>query len=335
MHTTFAQILLIPSFEWINPPVKVTTGSIFVKIYMQEFHMKSFCTFLTLLFVLGSVSLWAAPKSRQVERYLGNFRYENDEPRGIVKFVFQNAILKREGNGKRTYKQLLFGQPYYSDEDNAGRLLAIQIVNRGQTITVRPEAPDNGADVAEEKPEPAPRTRSRKNDDVAQASSQDPMRSRNNAPRTYRNMSIPDSLDIANSIDEARDQVGGWKETMWQNAKPVWSFIMWIFNSLIVLLICFGGLCRYVAKTAAAESLMNIYGRVIVGRWIISAHQNAAAMLLFITWIVAIIMLVDVFMWLVYLELPIWLLLVIWFPILWASEKLTNWVVPNVRILGK
>jgi hypothetical protein len=291
--------------------------------------MKKFCTLLTLIFVLGgSLTIWAAPKSKQVERYLGNFRYENDEPRGIVKFVFQNAILKREGNGKRTYKQLLFGQPYYSDEDNAGRLLAIQIVNRGQTTTVRPEAPDKGANVADEaRPEPSRNT--------AQASTQDPMRSRNNAPRTYRNMSMPDSLDIATSIEDAREQVGGWKETMWQNAKPIWSFVMWIFNSLIILLICFGGLCRYVAKTAAAESLMNIYGRVIVGRWIISAHQNAAAMLLFITWIVAIILLIDVFMWLVFLELPIWLLLVIWFPILWASEKLTNWVVPNVRILGK
>jgi hypothetical protein len=40
----------------------------------------------------------------------------------------------------------------------------------------------------------------------------------------------------------------------------------------------------------------------------------------------------------VFLDLPIWTLLVIWFPILWLAEKLTSWIVPNIpgyRLLRK
>ena len=145
---------------------------------------------------------------------------------------------------------------------------------------------------------------------------------------------MPDSAEVVRTLEQTKHTISGWQGRMWQTVRPVWEFVMWIFNSVIILLICFGGLCRYVAKTAASESLINSYGRIIVGRWIVSAHQNAAAMLLLITWIIAIVLLIDVFMWLVYLNLPIWTLVVIWFPILWLAEKLTSWIVPNVPIIG-
>ena len=87
----------------------------------------------------------AATKSEQVERYLGKYRFEHDRPVGIVKFIFQKAVLKRQGNGKLTYRQLLVGEPYYSNEDNAGKLIGIQVVNQGKTMTILPEAPDKPA----------------------------------------------------------------------------------------------------------------------------------------------------------------------------------------------
>ncbi|MEI6409019.1 MAG: hypothetical protein WCR52_06535, partial [Bacteroidota bacterium] len=143
-----------------------------------------------------------------------------------------------------------------------------------------------------------------------------------------------DSVALANNIDEVKGRINTWQSRMWQTVRPMWEFFMWVFNSIIVLLICLGGLCRYVAKTAASESLISSYGRIIVGRWIVSAHQNAAAMLLIITWIIAIVMLIDVFMWLVYHSFPVWILILIWFPILWVAEKLTSWIVPNIPVLG-
>ncbi len=263
--------------------------------------------------------VFAETKSQQVERYLGTFRYENDRPRGTIKFIFQKAVLKRKGTGKKTYQYLLFNEPFFSNEDNAGRLIGIQIVNNGKTSTIRPESPEAPANVAEPG---APAVRVNVPND--------PIRPQQGTG--FNVGSMFDSSKIAGNLDVAKDRITGWKGAAWQTIRPVWAFVMWIFSSVIAILICFAGLCRYVAKTAATESLINNYGRIIVGRWIVSAHQNAAAMLLVITWIIAIVLLIDVFMWLVYLNLSVWLLVVIWFPILWLAEKLTSWLVPNIPI---
>lgn len=298
----------------------------------------------------------AATKSEQVERYLGKYRFEHDRPVGIVKFIFQKAVLKRQGNGKLTYRQLLVGEPYYSNEDNAGKLIGIQVVNQGKTMTILPEAPDKPAPEPAKKTEPAPKpkaqpktrtqpqqtpaTPSAAGDETDSAApvaptrpSNDPVRPRTISTQTVGGI-VPDSVALAESLTNARHNVEAWKGQFWQTMRPIWSFVMWIFNSVLVLLVCFGGLCRYVAKTAASESLINSYGRIIVGRWIVAAHQNAAAMLLVITWIIAIVLLIDVFMWLVFLDFPVWMLVVIWFPVLWVAEKLTNFIVPNIPVLG-
>ncbi|MEO6038708.1 MAG: hypothetical protein ABIQ93_09865, partial [Saprospiraceae bacterium] len=222
--------------------------------------------------------------------------------------------------GKKTYQYLLFNEPYFSNEDNAGRLIGIQIVNNGKTTTIRPESPDGPVKVPEAEAQAV----------HVNEPSNDPIR-----PRPGNSVGVGTMLDsnkIAGNLNQAKEKISGWKGAAWQSIRPVWAFVMWIFSSVIVILICFAGLCRYVAKTAANESLMNNYGRILVGRWIVSAHQNAAAMLLLITWVIAIVLLIDVFMWLVYLNLSVWLLVLIWFPILWLAEKLTSWIVPNIPI---
>lgn len=363
-------------------------------------NMKSFTLLFCAFLVLGAnTTLSATTKSEQVERFLGTHRYKKDRPLGTVKFIFKQAVLKRQGDGKKTYEQLLFNERFFSNRNNAGRLIGIEIVYKGKTIEIHPESrkiPEEAeappelktrsrsksglvaaaepkldsrpaaytsttrkkarAVVAEEptrdreSAEPTARQRarmvaeinsvpkrSRENDEIipvrAAVSSvpNDPVRPR----QTDRpGIHMPDSTTIAHTIDDAKKEITGWKGKMWQSILPIWEFVMWVFSSVIIMLICFAGLCRYVAKTAANESLINTYGRVIVGRWIVSAHQNAAAMLLIITWVIAIVLLIDVFMWLVFLDLPIWTLLVIWFPILWLAEKLTSWIVPNIPVIG-
>jgi hypothetical protein len=308
--------------------------------------MKIFPPLLCALLLLCTLhSSFAATKTDQVERYLGKLRYDHDRPKGIVKFVFQKAILKRNGDGTKTYRQLLVSEPYFSNEDNAGRLIGIQVVYKEQTSTIRPEAPDKPQDIPEKptpkkKTEPAPKKEEStvpeedsNETSVPSRPSTDPVRPRGKSQSKITNI-MPDSVALANSLENTKEKISVWQGQMWQTVRPIWAFFMWVFNSVIVLLICLGGLCRYVAKTAASESLINTYGRIIIGRWIVAAHQNAAAMLLVITWIVAIVMLIDVFMWLVYHSMPVWLLILIWFPILWIAEKITNWIVPNIPVLG-
>ncbi|TNE54286.1 MAG: hypothetical protein EP344_14390 [Bacteroidetes bacterium] len=313
---------------------------------MKKFPLVLFA----LLFVGATTTLHAVTKSEQVERYLGEYRYKNDRPLGTVKFIFQKAVLKRQGDGKKNYEQLLFNERYFSNSDNAGHLIGIQIVRGGKTTTIRPEPPTDPDEVAAPPPAPKRKQKARpavqsSQDDpqpvqvftsaaaAARNLASDPVRPRQNESPSS-SISIPDSTTIAKNIDNAKRQITGWKGKMWQTVRPAWEFVMWIFSSVIIMLICFAGICRYVAKTAATESLINSYGRIIVGRWIVSAHQNAAAMLLIVTWVIAIVLLIDVFMWLVYLDLPIWTLLVIWFPILFVAEKLTSWIVPNITVVG-
>jgi hypothetical protein len=326
----------------------------------------------------GAHALSAQVKTEQIETYLGSYRYAYDKPVGTIKFIFQKAVLTREGSGKRSYKQLLIGQRGFTNADNAGKLLAIQVVSRGQTATIYPEPPGKGggskgasAGVASgydgaTTTESSTRRSKRGSNPASTAPQVVPAQLVNEAPSAQNatepigppdlrhtmdpvrpkplfneqqnggnaqggGISLPDSATVAKNLEDAKQKVSGWRGRLWQTAQPIWEFVMWIFNSVIILLICFGGLCRYVAKTAAAESRVNRKGKVVIGQWVAGAHQNASAMLLIITWVIAIFFLIDAFMWLVYLDLPIWLLVVIWFPLLWFAEKLTSWIVPNLR----
>ncbi|MCS6930167.1 MAG: hypothetical protein NZM43_11830 [Saprospiraceae bacterium] len=394
--------------------------------------MSKFLSLLCLTFLgcgaIVPVATYANTKTEQVEQYLGTYRYKHERPVGVVKFVFKRAVLKRNGDGKKTYEQLLISEPGFSNQNNAGRLKSIHIVRDGKTIIVEPEAvrqarkreqeaaaarakeergkkqnvaPPSahktekltsesevekrpgtkriGRQDAENQPErkeeksssvrdlPLRRAIAKKEApsaeekqisatritleetnrapvtysapsaaDAASLLVSDPVRPRQNIPprpgSEKKGISLPDSATVVRNLEEAKEQITNWKGRLWQTIKPAWEFVMWLFSSLIVILICFAGICRYVAKTAASESLISVYGRIIVGRWIASAHQNAAAMLLVITWIIAIVLLLDVFMWLVYLDLPIWTLLIIWFPALWVAEKITSWIVPNIPV---
>jgi hypothetical protein len=336
-------------------------------VQIEQVKMKFFPLLCCAAFLLCGLSdVCAQAKSVRVEEYLGSFRYENDKPKGTVKFIFQRAVLTREGNGRKSYKQLLSGQRGYSNNDNAGDLLAVQVVDKGETLPVHPEPKgkkSSGRPVVQQTTDDTPTpsappelVRPRRGATrVAPAQvpegqtaaepqpteqpqpqpSTDPVRPRplggNGARSTTSNINLPDSMALVQSLDGAKQTMTGWKARLWQSAQPIWEFVMWIFNSVIVLLICFAGLCRYVAKTAAAESKISPKGRVITGRWIIGAHQNASGLLLIITWFIAIFFLIDIFMWLIYLNLSIWLLVVIWFPTLWLAEKITGWIVPNLR----
>jgi ABC-type maltose transport system permease subunit len=319
-------------------------------------------------------SLSAQTKTARAEAYLGNYRYENDRPVGTVKFIFQRAVLSREASGKRNYHQLLIGQKGFTDADNAGDLLAIQISNRGKTETVYADPGGSSSKKSRRSqpveveptyaPEPVVRESARRvktpkalpaqvSDDGTAATEpapsadpvrprplydtpEQPVRSRNsvqpgNGGGGGVNISLPDSSQLANSLEDAKQRVTTVKGRMWETAKPVWQFVRWVLDSVIIFLVCLAGLCRYVARTAAAESKVNHKGRVIIGRMIVGAHQNASGMLLIITWVIAVIFLIDIYMRLIENERPLWVLLLVWFPVLWIAERITDWIVPNLR----
>ena len=291
---------------------------------------------LSAVLILACLQAFGQSKTRQVDEAIGTRSREIPTREDKITFAFDEGgkerYYNRTGDGRKTYTELLQAVGgLISFKDEGGRLISIvkngEVIARGPDVEIVNRAPAGNRNATYLEP----------------SQTGDPVRPRilptsqevANTPRTDETVeySVPDSTEIVRKIDEAKEKITGWKRKMWADIKPIWEFVMWVFSSVIVLLVCFSGICRYVAKTSTNESLINSYGRTIVGGWIVKAQQNAAQMTLVLTWIIAIVLLLDFFMWMVFLNLPLWTMLVVWFPVLWVAERITDWMVPNIQIV--
>lgn len=298
-------------------------------------------TATTVALLIGFAMSLSAQKSQQVLDYLGRDRYEAFKPVGKVNFVFEEAVITRRGDGKFSVKQLLPDAVYYSDASNAGKLLRITVDNRVLApASADPEpTPTPAPQPKADKMQPAPTTGYQ----PGRSGSIDPVRPRpfNDAPTTTEapgggsGFHVPDSATVANNLEQAKNAVSNEAYNLTRSAHPVWDFLFWLFQGILSLLICFIGLMRYFAKSAANESLVNIKGRTIVGGWIVIAQQNAAGVTLLLVWVVAFFLLIDFFLMLVSLGLSLWLLLPIWGATLWFADRVTDWIVPNIKVATK
>lgn len=290
--------------------------------------LRKTATTVTLLcyFALGLV----AQKSYQVETYLGTDRYEAMKPIGKVNFVFEQRVISRKGDGKFSFKQLLPNVAYYSDASDAGKLLRITVDNQPiQPIGAEPSAtaPSKADKMLPNTPTQQPRI--------------DPVRpkplfdNQGQQEQSGHRFQIPDSATVAANLEAAKASVGREMGNITRSAHPVWNFLFWLFQSIQLLLICFIGLMRYYAKSAANEALITAKGRTVVGGWIVVAQQNAAAITLILVWIIAFFLLIDFFIGLMAMGLTPWLLIPIWFLTLKAAEVITDWLVPNLKVATK
>lgn len=241
-----------------------------------------------------------AQKSAQVVNYLGTYRYQNDKPSGEVKFHFRKAVLPRRGDGTKTYKQLLSSGALYDDSDNAGKLVGITV--NGETI--QPEKMVTNLATSETRPIPDA-------------------------------LSLPDSIAMEQKLGGIKAQVNGWRAKAWQSIKPVWAFVMWFFTSMLApFLVLLGGWMRYIAKSAAGEGAVNPYGGSVFGPFMVWVHQNFSASLMVIVWTTATVLLFDSFLWLVWWDFSLWSIIPVWLLELWLAQWVTNWIVPNVRVVS-
>jgi hypothetical protein len=108
---------------------------------------------------------------------------------------------------------------------------------------------------------------------------------------------------------------------------------MWVFWSLSTFLLGALGFFRYIAKSAANESLISVKGKTIAGKWIVDAQQNAAGFTLICAWCIIGFMLIDIFIAIVHFELSLWFTAVLWFAVLAFADKITDWLVPNLKVV--
>lgn len=295
---------------------------------------------LALLFVCLP-GLIGQSKTRQVDEALGTRIREIPKTDDAVLFVFdedgKQKEYKRTGNSKAEYTTLLQRAPGIGGfNDAGGRLVYISL--NGEVIARGPEVE------AVEPQQQLQRQRATREAPAVylpESTTGDPVRPRrlytNEAPVNYPNSGFLNGLDSQSIVDggeRLKDVVREGRGKFWASVKPAWAIVMWFFGGLFIVLICFLGLFRYFAKSGRNESLINTNGDVIFGRWVFQWQQNAAMLCLIIMWIICGVLLINEFLWLVWWDWPIWLLVVTWFPSLWLAEIITDWAVPNPRVVG-
>lgn len=253
--------------------------------------------FVALLFATGF-----SQKSAQVREYLGEARYASAPEKGTVKFVFAKAVIARMADGKQSYEKLLPAADYYTDESNAGKLVAIQA--NGETILPEPKAAVR-AEVPKEE-----------------------------SARNLPAFALRDSAQTQQWVDHSQQMVDKWKADIWKGIKPYWGLLTYIISALSMPIMLLGGWLWYICYTAANESALNRFGQSVVGRWIFGVHQSTAALLLAVAWVEATVILVNSFTWMVYKEFNGWGLAIAWGIELGIAAWLTGKLVPNARVIG-
>lgn len=267
--------------------------------------MQKILTFAALFFTLSPA---IGQNTDAVKAYLSPYRFDNvAPPAGPVEFVFSTVTLHRQADGRATFKTIL-KKGLFEDKGNYGSLSAVRITENGRLVPVERYTPAK--------------------DETGMLTRADVGGSALKAP------SMPDSLAIANGTEAAIRKVDAWKSALWSSAAPIWRLVMYFFMSFLPILLMVGGVLRYLAKTAAGESAVNLYGTPLFGGWLLKIHQSTAGALLVIKWAVTVVVLINTFLWLIWLGLDLWLVAVLWFVVLRFAETITNWIVPDVRVVS-
>ena len=237
-------------------------------------------------------------KSEQVKAYLGESKYMDIPVSGKVNFVFQKGTLSRVSDGKKSFAELLPDGVGYSDADNAGKLK--NITENG--VLIRPYVPVKSAVVTESA-----------------------------RPIDFNG---PDSATTVEYLEKAKEESLRWNTAFWKVAKPGWEFAIWFMENILFPFIVISiAVLRYIAKTGAGESAITLRGAPIFGRFMHRAHQFSAGALMAISWFVVGMLIVHAILRMVWAGFSPWGIVPAVAIILFFAETLTNWIVPNPKIV--
>ena len=253
--------------------------------------------------LLCALSL-GAQKSVHVARYLGDIRYQSAPPAGQVKFAFERAVLLRASDGKKTYAEVLRSAPQFSDADNAGHLLGIQV--NGQTVMPEsPKEPEGG------KVETLPKS------DIPTAGG--------------FWSDVPDSTEL----ERLKAEMLAEKREFGRQLAPRQQFLIWQYRQFIMPILVFIGIVfRFWAASAFAESRYAAAGFLIFGYRIVDIGHMARFVVFIIGGIMATVEIVNDGLQTYFTSNSLWWWI---FRAILISLVLkflfTNWVVPNPRVV--
>lgn len=285
----------------------------------NEFKMKNI---ILITAIFAAFAATAQTKADQVRAYLGDYRYTQDVPKGEVKFVFQKSILKRNGNGK-TYRDLLPDAQFFSNENNAGRLIGI-LVN-GQTIMPEPKG-DSSPNKGDSSPTKGGSSA------VKEASVGELQPIPEGIPEGQRQTffeSLPDSSEFARMKGDFLRE----KKMFGRELGAVQDFIMWYYKNFIAPILCLIGLCAwYVAKSAFKESAKSRDGAILWGVSIYSIGSKARHTVFFVVIVNCLVFIVSTLISTYFQDSNLWFWLIKSAIFIYILHIATIWIVPNPTV---
>lgn len=273
-----------------------------------------------LLALICTVAVQAQKKSEQVLRYLGNDRAEMFAPEaGPVKFVFQQAVLLRNADGAKTLPALLKDDPYFTDEDNAGRLIGIRVTQHGNLVIVKPE-PSAGKQAP-----PAPPAG--KGELTPAGSSALPV---NDTGKGFWG-NIPD----AGQLESMKAEMMVGKKEFGRELLPRHEFVNWLFwNWALPVLFLIGGIAFYMAKVAADEGRLSSRGFPIFGHDMNLVRERATRVVSYVCWITGgYVIFMDLVKTFFFAD-SLWWFFLRGALVIAATYRITRWIIPNPTIVN-
>lgn len=233
-----------------------------------------------------------AQKAAQVSDALGTRIREIPEQGIRVEYEFEQATLFRDADGRKDYVSLLKAVPMYRD-GGGGKLIAVY---SGDRVVCRAPRVERTAEREQMRPYRA-----------TTAVTDEPVR-----------YSMPDSLELAYSLDQARERVSFYESEFWRAIRPAWAFVMFCFWALFPFICVVGLVLWFWARLSASEEMPQLH-------W----HSSRGLVILVgSAWTVLII---NAMLTVVYWELPTVPFLMAVAAIGLFAWKTAAWIVPNLN----
>ncbi len=271
--------------------------------------MKKAMNTITLL-LLFTLSM-SAQKTTQVIAYLGDrATIAAPESGKQVDFVFERREISVRANGKSNYIDLIKSVPFFSDADDAGRLLLVKV--DGQKIM--PKAPATTAEPKQEK---------MVSEKIGEGSVSD-------VPVDL-NTSMFDQIPDSAAFQKMKYADLADKRRQWVKVEPMVDYYMWKFYLWLPLLAVVFAYFWWVASLGSAESVDDLLGHAVVGNIILKSYVISKAMLFVLLILIGAVFSLQWAVTYYYTyDVSFWMLVRIGL-IAWLSYQVSKKVLPNLK----
>lgn len=273
-------------------------------------------TTLIALILLCSAAAVAQSKTAQLKAYLGEDRAQYFAPQaGPVKFVFDDATLERRADGSATIIDLLHADPYYTDANNMGRLLAVVVSEGGKLKLVPKQKPSAPAPAGGGTPG---------------ASSLTPV----SALPVKRGGTFWDNIPDSSELEVMKAAAIAGKKEFGRELRPRQQFVDWCFkNFALPILFLIGVVAFYIAKVSSEESAISRSGWPVFSRSMSGPREWSVFVLSCDCWVVGIYTIVMDAVSTFFSDTTLWWWIARSLFVLFLTYRFTRWIIPNPRII--